>query len=79
MNNVFAKFNERNPFSGKEALAFYAEGKVFRNFSTLPSEFDLYEILSEKGAVLQTSTIQSYLSVLRKWVDNNQHFVVTGP
>ena len=35
--------------------------------------------MSEKGAVLQTATIQSYLTILRKWVNNNQHFIVTGP
>ena len=62
MNDAFAKFNERN---GKEALTFYEE-KVFKNFSILTSKFDLYQILSEKGIVLQTVTIQKCLSVVEK-------------
>lgn len=36
VSTIFDRFNERNPFSGKEALNFYAEGKMMRSFSTLP-------------------------------------------
>ena len=57
----------------------YAEGKVFRTYSTLPSEFPLDEICSEKGAVLQTASVQSYLSTLRGWVQSSQNFIVVGP
>ena len=39
INTIFERFNERNPFSGKESLNFYAEGKMFRSYSTLPEEF----------------------------------------
>ena len=79
INKIFEKFGEKNPFNGKDIFNFYAENKMFRTFSTLPSEFDLEEILSEKGAVLQTATIQSYSAILRTWVETNQHFVVVGP
>ena len=68
IDKIFELFGERNPVSVKEALILYAEGKVFRTFSTLPSEFALEEIGSEKGAVLQTAAVQSYLAVLRCWV-----------
>ena len=51
---------------------------MLRSFSTLPQEFDLYEVLSEKGAVLQTTAIQGYLAVVRNWVEKNHHFIVVG-
>ncbi len=37
INKIFERFGERNPVSPKESLILYAEGKVFRTFSTLPS------------------------------------------
>lgn len=50
-----------------------------KSYSTLPEEFDLYEVLSDKGALLQTAKVQAYLAVLQRWVEQNEHFVVVGP
>lgn len=68
VSKIFDKFKEKSPVSLKEALILYAENKAFRTFITLPSEFTLEEICSEKGAVLQTAAVQSYIAVLRGWV-----------
>lgn len=37
INSIFDKFKDKCPVSAKEALILYAEGKVFRTYSTLPS------------------------------------------
>jgi hypothetical protein len=36
-SKIFERFREKCPVSAKESLILYAEGKVFRTFSTLPS------------------------------------------
>lgn len=41
ISKVFERFQEKAPVSGKESLIMYAEGKVYRTYSNLPSEFSL--------------------------------------
>ena len=51
---------------------------MYRTYCTLPAEFTLEDICSEKGAVLQTAQIQANLAVLKNWVEENRNFIVVG-